>query len=77
VLNGGEAGVANTGGGGGGGGNDGLAGGGNGGSGVVIFSIDSLATVSFSGVTETNTIVSGKKVFTITATDPGATVTIA
>jgi hypothetical protein len=39
-------------------------------------SIPTAATVTFSDVTETNAVIGSNTVYTITATDPGATVTI-
>jgi hypothetical protein len=65
-------GTANTGGGGGGGGGTtGVLSGtpGNGGSGVVIFSVPTGTSVTFSGgVTQTNSTVSGKQLYVVTAT---------
>ena len=59
-------GTANTGSG-GGGGETGTSG--NGGSGIVIFSVPTGTSVSFSaGVTETNSTVSGRQVYVVTAT---------
>jgi hypothetical protein len=66
--NGGAAGngTANTGGGGGG---NRAANSGSGGSGVVIFSVVTGTTVTFSGgVTQTNSTVSGRQVYVVTAT---------
>ena len=60
------SGTANTGGG-GGGGETGTSG--AGGSGIVIFSVPTGKTVTFSGgVTETNSTVSGRQVYVVTAT---------
>ena len=67
----GGAGSVNTGGGGGGGRGTGAGGtvGGAGGSGVVIFSVPSGTTVSFSGgVTQTSAAVGSNDVYTVTAT---------
>jgi hypothetical protein len=50
---------------------------GAGGSGVVIFSVKNGTTVSFSvGVTETNSLVGGNRVYIVTAAGPTDTVTI-
>ena len=65
----GNAGGANTGGGGGGGGNSAAADGGAGGSGVVVFTLPTAATATFSaGVTQTSAIVGATRVYTVTAT---------
>jgi hypothetical protein len=64
----GTSGGINTGHGGGGSGGHVLSGG-NGGSGIVIISIPSFYTASFSnGVTQTSTISGSRRVYTITAT---------
>jgi hypothetical protein len=64
----GVSGGTNTGYGGGGSGGH-IYSGGNGGSGIVIISIPSFYTASFSGgVTQTSTISSGRRIYTITAT---------
>jgi len=75
----GTAGTANTGGGGGGGaGNAAGIASGAGGSGVIILSIPTATSVSFSaGVTQTNAVVGANTVYTITATSTTSeTVTI-
>jgi hypothetical protein len=70
------AGTANTGGG-GGGSSAPASYGGAGGSGVVIFTLPTQAIASFSaGVTQTSAIVGANRVYTVTETDPGSTVTI-
>jgi hypothetical protein len=68
--------TATRGGGGGGGGNG--ASGGNGGSGVVVFSVPTGTSVSFTGgVTQTNATVGATQVYTVTATSTTSeTVTI-
>ena len=67
--NAGSAGAANTGGGGGGGA--------SGGSGIVIFRVESSASVSFSGgVSHTTTTVDNKTAYRVTAAGPTDTVTI-
>jgi hypothetical protein len=66
TSNGGD-GTVNTGG--GGGGTEFNANGGNGGSGIVIFTVPAGTSVSFSGgVTQTNSTISGKQVYVVTAT---------
>jgi hypothetical protein len=75
----GVAGTANTGGGGGGAASTSAVfrNGGNGGSGVVIFSVATGTSVSFSvGVTETNSTVGDKDVYIVTAAGTTDTVTI-
>jgi hypothetical protein len=63
----GSAGSANTGG--GGGGAKASGNGGNGGSGVVIFTLPTQATATFSaGVTQTSAVVGANRVYTVTAT---------
>jgi hypothetical protein len=63
-----SAGTANTGSGGGGGENA-SGGSGNGGSGLVVFSVPTSTTVTFSGgVTQTNATVGSRRVYTVTAT---------
>jgi len=65
TVNGGNA-SDNTGSGGGGGGTNGA--GGNGASGVVIISIPEANTASFSaGVTQTNAVSGGRRIYTVTA----------
>jgi hypothetical protein len=65
----------NTGSGGGGGSNNTASA--AGGSGVVIFALPAQAIVTFSGgVTQTSAIVGLNRVYTVTETDPGSTVTI-
>jgi len=72
----GDPGTANTGGAGGGGGPR-VTAGGNGGSGVVIFTVPTTRLVSFSGgVTQDSAVVGLNRVYTVTETDPGSTVTI-
>jgi len=61
-------GTVNTGGGGGGSERAGGSGG-NGGSGIIVFTVPTATTVTFSGgVTETNSTIGDKKVFVVTAT---------